>query len=125
MANGELMLSHIDIVKAVITHQDIHEGCWCLNINFNVSATHGGQVPDPCVALSITGIGIMRADRNNPMAVDASVFNPAPPPKAVPIQATNGTRVPLNGSLGSTKIHFGPAAYRSVAVQSAAADRDK
>jgi hypothetical protein len=48
MASNEYTLSHQDVVKAVIIHQNIHEGFWTLNINFNVAATHGPQVPDPC-----------------------------------------------------------------------------
>ena len=60
MANNEYTLSHQDVVKAVIIHQNIHEGFWTLNINFNVAATHGPQVPDPCLAVTIKGIGIMR-----------------------------------------------------------------
>jgi hypothetical protein len=68
MANTEYLLSHQDLVKAVIIHQDIHEGFWRLNINFNVAATHGKDVPDPCVAVTIHGIGIMKADPSDEMA---------------------------------------------------------
>jgi hypothetical protein len=76
MANTEYLLSHQDLVKAVIIHQDIHEGFWRLNINFNVAATHGKDVPDPCVAVTIHGIGIMKADPSDEMAVDAAAVNP-------------------------------------------------
>jgi hypothetical protein len=76
MASSEYLLSHQDLVKAVIIHQNIHEGFWRLNINFNVAATHGKQVPDPCVAVTIQGIGIMQADAGDEMAVDAALANP-------------------------------------------------
>lgn len=76
MASSEYLLSHQDLVKAVIIHQNIHEGFWRLNINFNVAATHGKQVPDPCLAVTIQGIGIMRADPSDEMAVDAALTNP-------------------------------------------------
>jgi hypothetical protein len=76
MANSEHLLSHQELVKAVIIHQNIHEGFWRLNINFNVAATHGKQVPDPCVAVTIQGIGIMQTDVSDEMGVDAALANP-------------------------------------------------
>jgi len=76
MANSEYLLSHQDLVKAVIIYQNIHEGFWRLNINFNVVATHAKEVPDPCVAVSIHGIGIMQAGPTDEMAVDAALANP-------------------------------------------------
>lgn len=76
MARSEHLLSHQELVKAVIIHQNIHEGFWRLNINFNVAATHGKLVPDPCVAVTIQGIGIMPAESTDEMAVDAAIANP-------------------------------------------------
>jgi len=87
MANSEYLLSHQDLVKAVIIHQNIHEGFWRLNINFNVAATHGKDVPDPCVAVTIQGIGIMKAEPSDELAVDAALTNPEkiePPQVAIP-----------------------------------------
>jgi hypothetical protein len=91
MANTEYLLSHQDLVKAVIIHQNIHEGFWRLNINFNVAATHGKEVPDPCLAVTIQGIGIMQADPSDEMAVNAALINPekqvqAPVEKSPPAQ---------------------------------------
>ncbi|HEY1998310.1 hypothetical protein [Paraburkholderia sp.] len=86
MASSEHLLSHQDLVKAVIIHQNIHEGLWRLNINFNVAATHGKAVPNPCVAVTIEGIGIRKAEPGDEMAVDAALANPkkivAPPDTA-------------------------------------------
>ena len=76
MANSEYLLSHQELVKAVIIHQNIHEGFWRLNINFNVTATHGKQAPDPCVAVTIQGIGIMKTEPGDELAVDAALTNP-------------------------------------------------
>ena len=76
MANSEYLLSHQELVKAVIIHQNIHDGFWRLNINFNVVATHGKQMPDPCLSVTIQGIGIMKADSSDEMAVDAALVNP-------------------------------------------------
>lgn len=115
MANNEYTLSHQDVVKAVIIHQNIHEGFWTLNINFNVAATHGPLVPDPCLAVTIKGIGIMRASPADPLAIDAALVNP-PAPESVEgavhiAAAVNGTH---EGSM-----QFCRDVYRNVAVQSA------
>jgi hypothetical protein len=105
MANSEYLLSHQDLVKAVIIHQNIHEGFWRLNINFNVAATHGKDVPDPCVAVTIQGIGIMKADSSDEMAVDAALANPE---KIVP--PVDKTHDVTNG------MQFCRDVYRNVAV---------
>ncbi|MGF6721859.1 hypothetical protein P3T43_001206 [Paraburkholderia sp. GAS41] len=105
MANTEYLLSHQDLVKAVIIHQDIHEGFWRLNINFNVAATHGREMPDPCVAVTIHGIGIMKADPNDEMAVDAALVNPE---KIVPV-IEKAPETP-------TGMQFCRDVYRNVAV---------
>ena len=105
MANSEYLLSHQELVKALIIHQNIHEGFWRLNINFNVTATHGKQVPDPCVAVTIQGIGIMKAEPNDELAVDAALTNPEKiePPR----DATSET---------SAGMQFCRDVYRNVAV---------
>lgn len=105
MANSEYLLSHEDLVKAVIIHQNIHEGFWRLNINFNVAATHGKQVPDPCLAVTIQGIGIMQTDPADEMAVDAALANPE---KA--IRADQAARGAAAG------MQFCRDVYRNVAV---------
>jgi hypothetical protein len=105
MANTEYLLSHQDLVKAVIIHQDIRDGYWRLNINFNVAATHGKDVPDPCVAVTIQGIGIMKADPADEMAVDAALVNPA---KIKPtVEKTSESRIGMQ---------FCRDVYRNVAV---------
>jgi len=106
MANAEYLLSHQDLVKAVIIHQNIHEGFWRLNINFNVAATHGKEVPDPCLAVTIHGIGIMQADSTDEMAVDAALANPE---KIEPVVAP-----PQHASAG---MQFCRDVYRHVEVR--------
>jgi hypothetical protein len=105
MARSEHLLSHQELVKAVIIYQNIHDGFWRLNINFNVAATHGTLVPDPCVAVSIEGIGIMPADPADEMAVDASIANPEKIPST--------SDVARNTSAGMV---FCRDAYRHVAM---------
>jgi hypothetical protein len=115
MANNEYTLSHQDVVKAVIIHQNIHEGFWTLNINFNVAATHGPLVPDPCLAVTIKGIGIMRASPADPLAVDAALVNPTAPE---PVEAAVHIAAAVNGAHEGS-MQFCRDVYRNVAVQSA------
>src|SRR5580658_7311614 len=105
MANTEYLLSHQDLVKAVIIHQNIHEGFWRLNINFNVAATHGKQMPDPCVAVTIQGIGIMQAEPTDEMAVDAALTTPE---KIVP--------APHAAQDAAAGMQFCRDVYRNIAV---------
>ncbi|MFM0305419.1 hypothetical protein PQQ99_35435 [Paraburkholderia sediminicola] len=115
MANNEYTLSHQDVVKAVIIHQNIHEGFWTLNINFNVAATHGPQVPDPCLAVTIKGIGIMRASSADPLATDAALVNP---PVPEPVDGAVHIAAAINGT-HEGGMQFCRDVYRNVAVQSA------
>ncbi|CAE6741030.1 hypothetical protein [Paraburkholderia haematera] len=121
MANHEYTLSHQDVVKAVIIHQNIHEGFWTLNINFNVTATHGPQVPDPCLAVTIKGIGIMRASSTDPLAIDAALVNP---PVPEPAESAVHIAVAVNGT-HEAGMQFCRDVYRNVAVQSAVSARTK
>lgn len=92
MASSAYLLSHQDLVKAVIINQNIHEGFWRLDINFKVAATHGKAVPNPCVAVTIEGIGIRKAEAGDDMAVDAALANPKNV-VAVPDAAETATRM--------------------------------
>jgi hypothetical protein len=105
MAHNEYLLSHQELVKAVLIDQNIHEGFWRLNISFNVAATHGKHVPDPCVAVTIKAIGIMRADAADEMAVNAALANPEKIPAAS--QAARDA---------SASMQFCRDVYRNVAV---------
>jgi hypothetical protein len=116
MASNEYVLSHHDVVKAIIIDQNIHEGFWTLNVNFNVAASHGPQLPDPCLAVTITGIGIMRAEAADPFAIDAALVNPTAPRR---VEGTVQTAAAVNGTRDSG-VQYCRDVYRNVAVQSAA-----
>ncbi|MGF6899180.1 hypothetical protein [Paraburkholderia sp. GAS348] len=124
MANNEYTLSHQDVVKAVIIHQNIHEGFWTLNINFNVAATHGPRVPDPGLAVTIKGIGIKRVSSGDPLAIDAALVNP-PVPEHVE-GAVHAAHIAADAN-GAHKggMQFCRDVYRNVAVQSAVRARTK
>ncbi len=96
MTHREFLLTHQELVKAVIIHRNIHEGFWRLNINFDVVATHGQLTPDPCLAVTIRAIGIMQATPDDTMAVDAARVNPAPAPRTAP-QPRGGTQFAQDG----------------------------
>lgn len=115
MASNEYTLSHQDVVKAIIIDQNIHEGFWTLNINFDVAAGHAPRVPDPCLAVTITGIGIMRASSTDPFAIDAALINPTPPQ---PVEGTVHITAAVNGS-HANGMQFCRDVYRNVAVQTA------
>ncbi|REG51500.1 hypothetical protein B0G80_7999 [Paraburkholderia sp. BL6669N2] len=116
MASNEYTLSHQDVVKAVIIHQDIHEGFWTLNIQFDVAAGHAAQLPDPCLNVTIKGIGIMRASPSDPFAIDAAIVNPPGPQH---VEGTVRIAAGVNGTQQGG-MQFCRDVYRSVAVQSAA-----
>lgn len=126
MASNEYMLSHQDVVRAVIIQQNIHEGFWTLNINFNVTATHGANVPDPCLAVTIRSIGIMRTVPDDPRAIDAAALNP-PLPARIEAAVSNKLAAdnPVDKPITPTKpqssgMQFCRDVYRNVAVQSPA-----
>jgi hypothetical protein len=126
MANNEYVLSHQEVVKAIIIDQHIHEGLWTLKIDFNVEASHAPRVHDPTLTVTIKGVGIMRAPSTDPFAVDAALINPAATQRAEETaqpaaQATsaNSNHVP-DGSM-----RFCRDVYRSIAVQSAVKPRSK
>ncbi|WP_367837655.1 hypothetical protein [Paraburkholderia sp. DGU8] len=114
MANTEYTLSHQDVVKAIIIDQDIHEGFWTLNVNFDVAASHGPRVPDPGFTVTIKGIGIMRAPPTDPFAIDAALVNPNSPR---PVEGTVHITSAVNGAHGNG-MQFCRDVYRNVAVQS-------
>ncbi|WP_118182129.1 hypothetical protein [Paraburkholderia phosphatilytica] len=131
MAINEYMLSHKDLVKAIIVHKNIHEGFWCLNINFNIAASHGVESPNPSVALSIMSIGVTRSPEANDLTIDAAVVNPWVPrkaaeelalatPPAPPEPAAPKPAAPIIASnaelLASLPSRFGRNIYGNVAV---------
>lgn len=115
MASNEYTLSHQDVVKAVIIHQGIHEGFWTLNVSFDVAAGHGAQASDPCLAVTIRGIGIMRASPADPFAIDAASVNPPAPQR---VEGTVHVTAAVNGT-HERGMQFCRDVYRNVAVQSA------
>lgn len=124
MANNAYTLSHQEVVKAIIIDQDIHEGLWTLDINFNVEANHGPRVHDPTLTVTIKSVGIRRAPPADLFAVDAALINPELAQRAEKTEQisaqTKGSNHAPNGEM-----QFCRDVYRNIAVQSAMKPRSK
>jgi hypothetical protein len=78
------LFAYKEVTEALIKKQDIHEGLWGIYIEFGMS---GGNIPSgpstdtlvPAAIVAIVKIGIQRADKPNPLTVDAAEVNPLPP----------------------------------------------
>jgi len=77
-------LRHRDVILALIKHQNIHEGVWQLYVEFGITA---GNLPVseenqdnlrlcPTAIIPIKTIGLMKVDKEGPLALDASKVNP-------------------------------------------------
>jgi len=77
----QVMLSHLEVVTALVKAQGLHAGIWQLTVTFGrpspMHAKDGDQV-FPAVAIPVLRIGLIQVDAINPLAVDAAVINPRP-----------------------------------------------
>jgi hypothetical protein len=69
-----------DIGIMMLRHLDIHDGLWDITVEFQ--AGFGAMGPSPGAMLpgamfGISKIGIVRAQQQGPLTIDASVANPA------------------------------------------------
>jgi hypothetical protein len=82
-----IMLTHKEVIDALIKHQNLHDGIWQLYVEFGIS---GGNVPTitegtqelrlcPAAIVPINKIGLAMVDKENPLALDASKVNPPLP----------------------------------------------
>ena len=80
-------LTHREVTLALIKQQNIHEGIWQLYVEFGIAA---GNLPMseenqdslrlcPTAIVPIKTIGLMKVDKENPLALDASKVNPPVP----------------------------------------------
>jgi hypothetical protein len=72
--------SHKDLVEILIRHLDIHDGIWAAAFQLGMGNT---QVPSPtgsemlpAVVVTIFSVGLQRADKEGPGALDAAKVNP-------------------------------------------------
>lgn len=77
-------LTHKEVTLALIKHQNIHEGIWQLYVEFGIAAANMPIAEEnqdnlrlcPTAIVPIKTIGLMRVDKENPLALDASKVNP-------------------------------------------------
>lgn len=75
------LLDYKEILTAIIKQQGLHEGIWQLHIEFGLAAANIATAEDqisPAAILAVKRIGIMRIDKESPIAIDAAKVNPAP-----------------------------------------------
>lgn len=78
----QYLLTHKELVTAIVKNLGIHEGVWMLTVNFNFAVTNlGPEGHDvlPSVISSVNKIGISLATPDTPsnLVVDAAEVNPA------------------------------------------------
>jgi hypothetical protein len=76
---GQILFSYKEVVEALLKKQGIHEGVWQLFVKFNLAAANIGQSETEVVPAAIVGIaqlGLLKADKESSIAVDAARVNP-------------------------------------------------
>lgn len=82
---NQLIFSFKEVVTALIKAHDIHEGIWGFIVNFGMNAQNVGPNENelrPAAFIPILSVGLMKADKENNLCVDAAKVNPAPSPNA-------------------------------------------
>jgi hypothetical protein len=79
---NQLIFSFKEVVTALIKAHDIHEGIWGFIVNFGMSAQNVGPNENelrPTALIPILTVGLMKADKETNLTVDAAKVNPAMP----------------------------------------------
>lgn len=79
---NQYIFSFKEIATALVKASDIHEGIWGLIVNFAINAQNVGPNENelrPSALIPILSIGLMKADKETNLCVDAAKVNPAPP----------------------------------------------
>lgn len=74
-----ITMTHKEVTEALIKFQGIHEGLWQIYIEFGIKAGNfifGAKDVSPAAIVPIQKIGLMKVEKETPLAVDASVVNP-------------------------------------------------
>jgi hypothetical protein len=76
----QYIFSHKELVEILIRHQGIHEGIWTVSFslgmgNAQVPSPSGGDTV-PAIIVSILGVGLQKAEKETPSALDAAKVNP-------------------------------------------------
>jgi hypothetical protein len=77
-------LTHREVTLALIKHQNLHEGIWQLYIEFGIGAANMPISEEneenlrlcPTAIVPVKTIGLLKVDKEGPLALDASKVNP-------------------------------------------------
>lgn len=79
----QIMYKHRELIALLLRDQGIKSGHWALSINFafgaGAVAHQKDEAPSPAAFLTITEIGLQKADAAGPGTVDAAALSSAPP----------------------------------------------
>jgi hypothetical protein len=73
--------SHRELVEILIRNQGLHQGIWAASFqlgmgNTQVPSPSGGGDTLPAIVVTIFGVGLQKADKEGPSALDAAKVNP-------------------------------------------------
>jgi hypothetical protein len=82
-ANSEYIFKYEEVVTALIKHQGLHEGLWCLRAEFGLNAVNvntevGSKDIVPAALLALKSLGLQVGTEINALTMDASKVNPKP-----------------------------------------------
>ena len=77
----QFVFSHKELVEILIRHQGLREGIWAAQFqlgmgNMQVPSPAGGSDTLPAVVVTIMGVGLQKAEKEGPSALDAAKVNP-------------------------------------------------
>jgi hypothetical protein len=81
---GQYIFDFKEVVEALLKKQGIHEGLWQLFVKFNLGAANVGPTETevaPTAIVTVIQLGLLKADKETSISVDAARVNPAIPAK--------------------------------------------
>jgi hypothetical protein len=78
---SQFIFSFKEVATALVKAQNIHDGIWGFVVNFGIQAQNFGPNENelrPAALIPILSIGLMKADKETNLSVDAAKVNPAP-----------------------------------------------
>jgi len=69
-----------EVIEALIKNRDLHEGVWQLVVNFGLAGTNAGPNDmelRPAALVGIMKMGLMKAEKESGVALDAAKVNPS------------------------------------------------
>lgn len=75
-----------EAILVLIRHLELHEGIWAMSVEFGLGVGNFGVSPEearPSAFVQVQKLGLVRAEAEGPLAIDASKVNPAPGTKSL------------------------------------------